>query len=288
VALFSWSTRKKCSDKGTIFNHKDYRLMKQIAIIIILVCARILCNAQVALEHTFSGLYTYSSLVTFSSYGTKYMTVDTGTALIKLYNTDYSLWKTITPPSYPGYVYLASYFVSDHLFNSDDNIEMVVTYGNATSYKAVIIDELGSQLFDLGDAYTVNVWSVDGSMKLVTHSPISTPSFSYTDRIYSLPGDLPCSACNSLKTGELKQGASVSQPVPNPSSGKMQITYSLPFGTSSAKLTIFNNAGQIIKSYSLNPAATSITVDNTNLPDGFYHYSLSGDGFAPINNSFVK
>lgn len=266
--------------------------MKNIFLSAVMLFCAIACNAQYTLEQTYTALKSSVITVNFSSHPTKYVVCDTGVNNVKLYNADYSIWKTITPPTFSGYKFASINLLSDHLFNSDDNLEMVATYYNPSAslqYKSIIINESGVQIFDLGDAYFAIALNVDGGTKLLSHTPHSAPTPHYSSKIYSLPGEMPCITCDPLRIGgEQKQKAFVSQPIPNPAAGTMQITYALPAGSGMATLTVYNTIGQAVMTYPISPAANSISIDNSRLPDGFYHYSITGDGFAPVTNSFVK
>src|SRR5580658_4104940 len=115
-------------------------------------------GAQITLEHTFyPANYAGAQVVLFSSNGEKIMINDTGVNQIKLYNTDYSLWKTINLSNYAGYKLEYVSAISDNLFNSDNLVELVAIYENPsagsypTYYRAEVINESGTVLQDLGN-----------------------------------------------------------------------------------------------------------------------------------------
>ena len=122
-------------------------------------------SAQITLEHTFLNKE-LSSVILFSANGTKIMVNDTGVAQVKLYNTDYSLWKTINLPAYSGYKFNAVSYVSDNLFNSDALVELLAQYYSATSVphnKWQVINELGTLVADLDTSnYYTYIHDVDG------------------------------------------------------------------------------------------------------------------------------
>jgi hypothetical protein len=76
-------------------------------------------NAQISLEHTYSGNSTNSSIgfINLSASGDKYVINDFSLNQIKLYNTNHSLWKTITIPSLPNTIGYYYQNISENLFN---------------------------------------------------------------------------------------------------------------------------------------------------------------------------
>lgn len=251
--------------------------------------APVFAKSQITIDHTYTGV-TGLQAIEFSSNGTKYQVNDTGSNQVKLYNTDYSLWLTIPLPTYAGYKLALEEWVSDNLFNSDNNVEMIVSYYSTNGaiyrpyYKSVLIDQSGGVLLDLDSCYGGSVFSVAGHYKLTTSNS------AYTTKVYSLPGTLPCIACNSyLKVpGEINIGNnSTPTAVPNPSKDQVKIFYTLPDGVNQGMITIYNTTGQSVKSYTVTNAFPYITLDNSNLAPGVYYYSLMGIGIMPSGNKMV-
>ena len=252
--------------------------MKKLLFLLMLI--PFVAGAQITLEHTYPNNFPAVSVVSFSSNGKKFITHDTGSQVIKLYDMQHNLWKTITCPSYTGYRMSYQYAISDNLFNSDNNVEMVVVYTKigAASYKSMVIDEFGNVLKDLDTAFQVQVHKDENNnYKLLAHviKPNGSGMTGYDCNVYSLPGTMPCDECNALKIGGVsgKKVAFISDPIPNPSTGKVTINYMLPAGDQAGTLYIYNVTGQVVSEYMLTDIHSSITIQS-NLSAGTYLYHI--------------
>ncbi len=266
---------------------------------ILIIAALFICpgaKAQLTLEHTFSPVSIYASgqVILFSSNGEKILMCDTGTNQVKLYNTDYSLWKTINLSHYAGYRFDNVSAISDNLFNSDNLVELVAVYYNPsagsypTYFKSEVINENSVVVQDLGNAISAQVHVINGNYKLFTETYYAQASAGKYD-IYTLPGSLPCGQCGSLGTqrsGEENREA-LSPPAPNPNSGGAVINYQLPVGVEQGTITIYNANGQSVKTYQVGNNFQSIDVSSANLPSGVYYYNLTGAGITPMGNKMV-
>jgi len=78
--------------------------MKKLLFSLSLLFVCCLSKAQITLEHTYSNENPNASgqVILFSANGEKIMMSDTGSNQVTLYNTDYTLWKTINVPIYTG------------------------------------------------------------------------------------------------------------------------------------------------------------------------------------------
>jgi hypothetical protein len=84
---------------------------------------------------------------------------------------------------------------------------------------------------------------------------------------------------NGQSTYNLNSAGSLEQNAPNPVSGTATIRYHVPENTTSARLTITNAKGQVVKTISLgNRGAGQANVDISMLAAGTYHYTLYVDG----------
>lgn len=72
--------------------------------------------------------------------------------------------------------------------------------------------------------------------------------------------------------------AFLKQNAPNPFTQNTVIQYRLPASSHNAQLVVFDMSGHQLKSYSLNPGASQITIDGGRLSSGQYIYSLIVDG----------
>ena len=264
--------------------------MKQVLVFLFLISG-ISANAQITLEHTFTPISGYASTVLFSSNGTKIIANDTGSYQLKLYNTDYSLWKTITVPGYSGFKYQRALVVSDNLFNSDNSVEFIAFYYSTTTsflYKAVLVNESGVAVFDLGNNSSFSVEYINGVYKLFAQSSFSTPSLHYATQVYSLPGTMPCGHCGSVGVPKTtRTGAYVSPPIPNPTSGPVTLSYTLPDDIAAAVLTIYNVEGRAVCNYTVSGFEKQLTIDNSKLPSGIYYYVLTAENMQAVSGKMV-
>jgi type IX secretion system substrate protein len=267
------------------------KLMKKLLFAIAFAILPCLAQAQLTLDQTYTNTSNIQ-IVLFSSNGTKIMVVDTGSTQVNFYNTDYTLWKTVNVPAYPGYKFTGNvYAISDNLFNSDNLVEMIASYSVPTGsypytlYESQSFNESGTVLQDFGSAASFGVHDINGNYKLFANA-----YYNYTTKIYSFPGTMPCGQCGALgvempKTNGNTNG-DISQAIPNPSNNQVTINYNLPPGAE-ANLILVNTTGQTVKSIPVNSSANSVTIDNTNLPAGVYYYNLSGSGIPSTGNKMI-
>ena len=172
--------------------------MIKTLLVLAMASVSICAKAQITLDHSFNSKMPGASgqVIFFSSNGQKILMSDTGVNQIKLYNTDYSLWKTINLSNYPGYRFLTASSVSDNLFNSDNSVELIALYNNSLlpypyNYKVEIIGESGV-LEDLGNGLNTYIHTINNRYKLINNMP-NVETYNY--KIYSLPGTLRCGDC---------------------------------------------------------------------------------------------
>lgn len=265
--------------------------MKKLFLVAAAMTASFIGKGQITLEHTFDGDVFYQAVL-FTSNGTKLMTRDTGTNTIRLYNTDYTLWKSI-PISMPSGNYLSTFFVSDKLFNDDNSIELFYSYFRTSptvEYRSFLINESGSVVKDFGlNSNGGNVIYIDGIHKLVVNIYSST---GYKSEVYRLPGSLPCGHCGSVGipkvTGPTGGGSVAAASVPNPGSDEVSISYNLPLGVNSGVLVLSGVDGKVINSYPVNNRDSELKVNIYTLPSGMYIYTLHAEGMMPATGKIVK
>jgi flagellar hook assembly protein FlgD len=93
---------------------------------------------------------------------------------------------------------------------------------------------------------------------------------------------------NGQSTYNLNSAGSLEQNTPNPVSGTATIRYHVPENTTSARLTITNAKGQVVKTLSLGNRGTGqANVDISMLAAGTYNYALFVDGRQVDNKRLV-
>jgi flagellar hook assembly protein FlgD len=82
--------------------------------------------------------------------------------------------------------------------------------------------------------------------------------------------------------------AYLEQNTPNPVSGTTTIRYQVPERANSARLTLTNAKGQVVKSFTLNNRGSGqVNLNTSTLAAGSYHYTLFVDGRQVATKRFV-
>lgn len=132
------------------------------------------------LEHVYPSLMVQRTILENS--GEKYFHPDHGTGQVRLYNADRSSWKDVSVVLPPNVTNWRPYEVSEHLFNSNDKLEIVysITYtanGN-DQFKAFVMDEDGNILLAVDNGSNVEINRMPGlSTKLFVSGVDSLGSF---------------------------------------------------------------------------------------------------------------
>lgn len=248
--------------------------MKKIILYIsFLFLGLVSANAQINLEHTFTTDYGVTSFMT-STHGLMYYSADS--SQVKVYNSDYSLYKTITLPGRPVGAYGLVYFFSDNLFDLDSGIEFQVAYLKAPKVTYKIIDDDGTVLKDLGeDPYSGGSWGNPfyvigtGSAVKLLRSSYDDVSNKMIDEIYSLPGTAP-SNVNLLRSATLDQPAAY----PNPAVQIINIPYILEAGQTTT-LIIYNQSGMQIEQKTIDSTFKEIRLNVSRYTPGLYLFKYN-------------
>jgi hypothetical protein len=73
---------------------------------------------------------------------------------------------------------------------------------------------------------------------------------------------------------------------PNPTNGTLSVAYSLT-EFKSIKLEIFDTQGKMMGVYNLNPEEQTVNIDDLNLENGVYFYSIKGNGKTLLSKKLV-
>lgn len=261
--------------------------MKKFLFSVATIFAANFAFGQITLEHSFDA----TEIVTaYSKDETIYVSfVETGN-ILKIYNADYSLRKTITIPMPANYNRIwangeGEYSVSKHLFNTDDKYEFLVTisYTDANNkyyYKLLLINEDGQLIKDFHpNAGTVNYRGysqifhdiTNNKNKFVVNNSIVE---TYSDQfdVYSLP-------TSELTTKEIKVLNKLSAfPIPT---NKILNVINPENGTN--KIEIFDTSGKLVRIKNFANSENKISVDVENLPKGIYIYKIGN-----LSSKFIK
>lgn len=245
-----------------------------------------LTNAQLTLEKTYSGVS--AGVAQTETYGSKYYVMDVSSAQCKIYNLDHSLWKTITLSVPSNYYLYDIQYVTDHLFNSDNSIELLYVCYNYNStgqyytYETRVVTETGAQLLALPGAGYNWITDVAGAgTKLFSYIyDYSVSPYTVTTKVYAIPGNLPSVVNENLKNVDAKAW-------PNPVSGSLNIEFDLPKDVPSANLIIRNLSGQVVRSFHVDGYFGNLMVDASGLASGTYFWSLEGIGLKTVAHKLI-
>lgn len=201
---------------------------------------------------------------------------------IHIYNSDYSLYRTITFPwdtTYnSGIGFVGDYGISKHVFNTDDKFEFIVsTINNSTQQsKAFIMSEDGTIIKDLA-GYGTTIYDIDifhdsqnNINKMRLRKKDGTPAG--INEIYLLPTTV-------LTTKEIQRKNKLSAfPIPtnkiltiiNPQNGEN-------------KIEVFDTSGKLVLNKIFTDSENKISVDVENLPKGIYIYKV-----GELSSKFIK
>jgi len=257
-------------------------MIKRLAIIV-LIFGTISATAQINLEYTFPN----STVTFYAANKTYYGCSDASLNQIKIYNSDYSLFKSIsiTPPT--GYTYNGTYIFSDKLFNSDNKIEFLVSFVKSvldfsSYYSLKLYNEDGLILKDFGTSYmlypsTIKLLSGETKLSILRYvydTSTSPATLKYFTDIYSLPGSIP-SSVKELSDGNLAPA------FPNPSNSIVNL--SVPKNIDSVtKMRIFNIEGKLIDEKQVDGLFENVILNVSSYPAGIYIYECN-----KVSNRFI-
>ncbi|MDP3915760.1 MAG: T9SS type A sorting domain-containing protein [Bacteroidota bacterium] len=253
--------------------------MKQIILTSLLLFSVLVGYAQITLQKT----YNYSTtVVKLETLGYKYYLMDVPASQVRIYNMDHSVFKTINCNVPSGYYLADVKYVSQNLFNTDSQIELVYIYykyvTTATSYYYIygsrIINENGSNLQTIDGAQYIFVNKTgDSEYKLFAYC------FDYSifpekvwTNIYSLTGSLVSALNISGNQPNVFLNA-----YPNPATDVIRLAYELPANVKSASLNLIDSNGRAVKNFQVDGHSDHIAVNVNDLSAGIYHYFIEYD-----------
>ncbi len=172
----------------------------------------ITCFGQIALDHSYAGISRYHfTTVNIDNIGYKYLSLDDKYTSVELYNLDHTTFKSIPVsvlPTDSSYFYADVFGVSQHIFDNDDDLEILFDYGYRTfddkdANVVLVLNDDGSELFSVNDAsLSLDNNINNGQFLFFTEDGIklSVLKSDTIAQIYSLPGNYrPAIAENTLK-----------------------------------------------------------------------------------------
>jgi hypothetical protein len=245
--------------------------MKKVLLTLFTISLCIVGTAQITLEKTFTNAGGPTNPFVTDS-GIKYAHTNTTTNKVTIYNSDFSIYKTISFSLSANEEMGAAYHLSDKLFNSDSQIEFIIVITNSTagtqSMKAY--NENKQVIKDFGDRSYAHVFHHNGVTKLnvtkLTYNS-TTSEYIYKNEIYSLPGYIL-----SLPNNENDPTLNA---YPNPSNSVINLPYQLTQGQS-ATMNIYNASGQLVATKEIDSSFDKIKLDVSTYKAGIYFYVYNG------------
>ncbi|WP_066224502.1 T9SS type A sorting domain-containing protein [Formosa haliotis] len=241
--------------------------------------------AQLTLEHTYEiGGNIHDTNEGYFKTEDKafHYTYDTATDyVLKIYNEDHTLYKTITLPIDPSYELIWIDMFTDKLFNSNDLIEFIVRIKlNSTENKLLLFNENAELLMDFGNREDAKIIKgLNNNYKL----------FVYHDAFYEYNREYTIKDVYNIEAGTLSNEQldlitrKTALSYPNPASANINIANSLGsqiFGT----LKIYNTTGAIVIEKEVkNTDGEYLKIDISNLANGTYISKLNG-----VSKRFIK
>ncbi len=254
--------------------------MKKLSFILVALFFSLTGFSQIAFESSYAYSGTFTQL---ANSGDKFFIMDIGLNQCRIYNTNHTIWKTLTI-SVPANNYLYDIqYVSENLFTTDNSLCLVYTY---YSYDAVnlyytyttnIVKENGNMLLTLpGCQYYYATSLSDGSTKLVTYTfDYSLSPYTIETAVYDLPGTLYLSVKNNPENTTNNRLSAF----PNPAADRLTLNYELPAGTTTATMFITDFQGRQIGNYPLNVNTNHFEISVGQLPKGVYLYSVQSGNY---------
>jgi len=209
----------------------------------------------------------------------------------KIYNMDHTVYKTISLTVPENYWLYNIQFVSQHMFNQDDLVELVYTNSmyvpTETSYYYVyesrVINENGSELLKVqGAGYTDIIQTASSGRKFLVYTyDYSVFPATYQTRVYSLP-DLPVKSENIPA-----QTYSLGLPFPNPSAGKMSLPVSLPEGVASGTFRLYDSMGKLLQILPVDRLVQDLQLPQGSLVPGAYYYNIESGNFRSETRKII-
>jgi hypothetical protein len=244
--------------------------------------------AQPVFENTYSESATICQL---ESLGEVYYSMDVVNKQCLIYSMDHSFIKSISLPTPEGYYLADIQYVSEHLFNSDDLLELVYIYSKYVpvelsyyyTFETRLINENGAVLLSLpGVGFTDVIETAHHGKKfLVYEYNYSVIPYRTLTHVYSLPEQATKSESPTF-TGSIPGNA-----YPNPASRQITIPVQLPKGIPSGTLEVFDTNGQRLLSFPVSGSSANVVIPTTHFSPGTYIYHVQSGQWRSSSEKIV-
>ncbi len=241
-------------------------------------------NAQLVLENSFNYSATNTEL---ELAGSKYYIMDVDAEQCRLYNQDYSLWKTVNF-DIPNRQWLTDIqYVSQHLFNTDDLVEFLIMYYEYIEtnnsyyyiYTTQIVNEQGTVLLTVPGGSYAEVKSVSsGESKLFIYVyDYSSFPYNVETKIYGIPGMLTGINEQEINLYSNVAGDKEAMIYPNPSNGKAKLRMVPAQHGSYAWLMVTDANGSLVRRIRITAGISDQNIPDLQLNNGVYYYHIDAE-----------
>lgn len=266
-------------------------MKKYVLTISLFACLAFAIDAQISLQHK----YDYSTgVVKLETLGYKYFLMDVPMSQCRIYNMDHSLFKTINC-ALPANNYLADIkYVSQNLFDSDSDIELVYTYYEYIvtttdpyyyyQYKSRVINENGSNMLDINGARFIYVYKTgenENKLFAFCYDYSVWPEVIWTN-VYSLPGVWVSAETMAYTQPDMKLNA-----FPNPASDMIRLTYELPENIRIAKLSLVDSNGRLVRDFTVDDHSDHLELNVSDFSPGVYYYNIEYNNLRSSSKKIV-
>lgn len=197
----------------------------------------------------------------------------------RVYNPDYSLWKTVQL-NIPNNRYLTDIqFLSQNLFDTDDGLEFLYVYyqyvQTTTSYYYIyttcVIDDNGSVLLEVPGGSWSELTNIDGdgSRMMVYVYDYSAFPYSVKTQVYKLPGTF-----TGLPSNELSAASGNLSVYPNPTQGRVRFESSQEMAEDQAWMVILDADAHVVLRQPVQKSSGDIDLKSIGLPAGIYYFRV--------------
>jgi hypothetical protein len=251
----------------------------KLYLLVVLIFLAYMAKSQVDFEQSYPGS---ADITQLELDGYKYYVTDAVNNKCLLYNTDHTLWKTIDIPVPPNNYIADISFVSQHLFNENDNVELLVIFAEYITsgefpyyvYKTSVIGETGGALMNVeGGGYAFIEDAGDDNYKLLVYVyDFANSSLPVSTEIYEIPGSPLSSSESSIPS--IKDSGN---PYPNPAGSYVNIPYVLDKRDATGVLILFDGSGREIRRFKVGKDFNNIRILTSGLGKGVYFYTIQSE-----------
>lgn len=236
---------------------------------------------QMNLEHSYTSDGSYWDI--YADNSTSHYLIGKGNNTFEIYNANHTLYKTLAP-NIPGtYTYIPellkeSYPISKRIFNTDDQLEFILTFINNQNGQRLmlIINEDGNIIKQFGNDYHTLYQIFHDAVANQNKFVISKSSGTNTiTEVYTLP-------TSTLTTLEIQtQNKNKLSAFPVPANKLLTITNP---GNGGNNIQVYDVSGKMVLHKSFSSGEKNIALDVESLKAGVYLYKIGDQSSKFIKN----